>query len=140
MMKFYTALGLLVFLSLTRTCGAKRRQGFRIPHTIKEDIEVERDIEESTCISFNYASCDPGDNDCYSVQTCSPGSPYCYSLWKPSSNAEGATEMFLQGCWTSPDESECSRDRCEATEPNRHGFYFCCCYGENCNEAVHTLS
>ena len=99
-------------------------------------ISFSTGLKSHKCVYYNSQDKCHNSNDGCGVQyeECGPESsiPACYTVWS------GERKM-LQGCWSPSSKSDCTPGEC-VTEHGQYitkkyqETYFCCCFGDNCNE------
>ncbi|KAH8259528.1 hypothetical protein KR026_005955 [Drosophila bipectinata] len=66
-------------------------------------------------------------------RTCSE--TFCFTLWNQTANG---TKIVKQGCWADHGDrhSLCSQSECNSSAPTSTSstLYFCCCFGDVCND------
>ncbi len=94
------------------------------------------DLESNTCAFYDYQDeCHKSNDGCgIQTETCTyaSGNRGCYTLWS-------GEEKILQGCWLPSIRTECMPGECvsaqaEFSTKRYRGTFFCCCFGDNCNE------
>ena len=98
--------------------------------------KTDEGLQSHTCVYYNSQDECHNSNDGCGIQyeTCQRTSSNraCFTVWNGGKKS-------LQGCWLYSSRNECTPGECVAKygqylTKEYDGTYFCCCFGDNCNE------
>ncbi|CAB3978098.1 Activin receptor type-2A [Paramuricea clavata] len=132
-------LGTAAFVPFSKLMNRNRRTVTKqILNNFIDEYESQKtaeDLNSRTCAYYNYEDdCHNSNDGCgEQTETCTGKSSNvgCYTAWDNN-------QRILQGCWLAYSRTACTPGKClteqAISNPHYRGTYFCCCFGDNCNE------